>query len=74
MAGTPLTVPTELLRAHLLEGLGKRAEALDAYTWVTKVWRSPDSLLVPMVREARDGIRRLTTELGTGRSMLDTAK
>ena len=72
--GSPLTVPTELLRAHLLEGLGKRAEALDAYTWVTKVWRSPDSLLVPMVREARDGIRRLTTELGTGRSMLDTAK
>jgi hypothetical protein len=31
-------------------------------------------VLVPMVSEARDGIRRLTTELGTGRSMLDTAK
>jgi eukaryotic-like serine/threonine-protein kinase len=72
--GSPFSVPTELFRAHLLESLGKRAEALDAYTWVTKVWRSPDSVLVPMVSEARDGIRRLTTELGTGRSMLDTAK
>src|SRR6185437_6041043 len=47
--GSPLCVPTELLRAHLLEALGKRAEALDAYTWVTKVWRAPDSVLRPVV-------------------------
>ena len=72
--GSPLSVPTELLRAHLLERLGKRAEALDAYTWVTKVWRSPDSVLIPVVTEARDGIRRLTTEIGTGRSLLDTTR
>ena len=72
--GSPLCVPTELLRAHLLEALGKRAEALDAYTWVTKVWRAPDAVLLPVVDEARAGIRRLTTELGSRRSMLDSAK
>ena len=72
--GSALSVPTELLRAHLLESLGKRAEALDAYTWITKVWRAPDASLIPIVEEARAGIRRLTSEVGTGRSMLDTAK
>lgn len=72
--GSPLAVPTELFRAHLLEALGKRAEALDAYTWVTKVWRAPDAALAPIVAEAQAGIRRLTSEVGTGRSMLDTAK
>ena len=72
--GSPLCVPTELLRARLLEALGKRAEALDAYTWVTKVWRAPDSVLLPVVDEARAGIRRLATEIGSRRSMLDSAK
>jgi serine/threonine-protein kinase len=72
--GSPLAVPMELLRAHLLEALGKRAEALNSYTWITKMWRTPDAILVPVVDEARAGIRRLTTEVGTGRSMLDTTR
>jgi tRNA A-37 threonylcarbamoyl transferase component Bud32 len=72
--GSPLTVPMELLRAHLLESLGKRAQALDSYTWITKVWRAPDAALMPIVDEARAGIGRLTSELGTGRSMLDTTR
>lgn len=72
--GTAFTVPDELFRAHLLEALGKRAQALDAYTWITKMWRTPDALLMPLVDEARAGIRRLSEEVGSRRSMLDTAK
>jgi serine/threonine-protein kinase len=72
--GMAFAVPNEMFRAHLLESLGKRADALDSYTWITKVWRSPDAVLEPVVREARAGIRRLTSEIGSRRSMLDTAK
>ena len=69
-----LSVPIELLRARLLESLGKRADALDAYQWVTKVWRSPDPVLRPIVAQARAGIARLRSEAGSSRSMLDTAR
>jgi serine/threonine-protein kinase len=70
--GSLLAVPIELQRAHLLESLGRRAEALESYIWVTETWRAPDPVLVPFVTEARAGVRRLSGELAGRTRMLGT--
>jgi tetratricopeptide (TPR) repeat protein len=44
---------------RLYEQIGDRDRALDAYSWVTLAWESPDPMLQPMVTEARRAIARL---------------
>jgi serine/threonine-protein kinase len=51
-----------LLRARVGERLGERERALRAYSWVAGMWRNADPELQPYVREAREGLARLTSE------------
>jgi hypothetical protein len=51
-----------LLRGRVSERLGKREEAVDAYSRVTAQWRNADSLLQPYVTEAKAGLARLSAE------------
>ena len=59
-------VPTEvlwaLLRGRVGERLGERNRAIQSYTWVAGMWQNADASLQPYVREARDGLSRLTAE------------
>jgi hypothetical protein len=59
-------VPTEvlwaLLRGRVGERLGERDRAIQSYTWVAGMWQHADPSLQPYVREARDGLSRLTAE------------
>jgi eukaryotic-like serine/threonine-protein kinase len=48
-----------LERGRVLERLGERGRAIEAYTFVTEVWRNADPELQPFVREARRGLVRL---------------
>jgi len=51
-----------LLRGRVGERLGERDRAIQAYAWVAGMWRNADPALQPYVREARDGVARLTGE------------
>jgi hypothetical protein len=51
-----------LLRARAGERLGQRDRAIRSYAWVAGMWRNADAELQPYVREARDGLARLTGE------------
>jgi serine/threonine-protein kinase len=55
--------PSETLwvleRGKVAEGLGDRATAARAYSWVAGIWRNADPELRPYVREARAGLERL---------------
>jgi tetratricopeptide (TPR) repeat protein len=53
-----------LERARVRERLGERAGAIEAYGFVIRVWRNADPVLLPLVREAREGLARLTKESG----------
>ena len=59
---TPSIVMWWLLRARAAEPLGKRELAVQSYGWVAAMWRNADPELQPYVREARDGLARLTAE------------
>ena len=49
-----------LLRAAAFEQLGRRAEARQAYQQVLSQWRMADASLQPFVRQAQQGLARLT--------------
>ena len=51
-----------LLRGRVGERLGERESATQAYVWVAGMWRNADPELQPYVREAREGLARLTAE------------
>jgi serine/threonine-protein kinase len=51
-----------LERGRLAEALGNAPAATADYQFVTEVWQHADSELQPYVREASDGLRRLSEE------------
>ncbi len=51
-----------LERGRVHERLGNREAAIQAFSFVMDAWRSADAELEPFVREARDGIARLSGE------------
>jgi serine/threonine-protein kinase len=51
-----------LLRGRVAERIGERERAVKAYAWVTGMWRNADPELQPYVKEAREGLARLTSE------------
>jgi eukaryotic-like serine/threonine-protein kinase len=61
-----LLVPSEVLwtleRARVAERMGDREKAIHAYQYVADVWRHADPELQPYVTEAREGLKRLTSE------------
>jgi eukaryotic-like serine/threonine-protein kinase len=65
-SGTVVPLPGEvlwvLLRGRVGERLGERDRAIQAYAWVSGMWRNADPVLRPYVREAREGLARLAGE------------
>jgi hypothetical protein len=59
---TPTEVLWALLRGRVAERLGERERAIQSYAWVVGMWRNADPELQPYVREAREGLERLTGE------------
>ena len=51
-----------LERGRVNERLGKRAQAIEAYSFVTRAWMNADPELQPAVTEARAALARLTEE------------
>jgi serine/threonine-protein kinase len=58
----PSAVLWSLERGRVFERLGKKAEAVDAYAYVSAAWNKANATLQPAVKEARDGLRRLSVE------------
>jgi hypothetical protein len=58
----PLHVLATLERARIAERLGERNLAVESYQRVVDLWRRADPELQPYVREAQDGLARLTGE------------
>lgn len=58
----PSEVLWSLLRGRVAERIGEREQAIQSYSWVVGMWRRPDSVLLPYVAEAREGLARLTAE------------
>ena len=58
----PLYVLATLERARIAERLGERSLAVESYQLVVDFWRRADPELHPYVREAQDGLARLTGE------------
>jgi hypothetical protein len=63
---TELLVPSDVLwtleRARVAERMGNREKAVHSYQYVADVWRHADPELQPYVTEAREGLRRMTSE------------
>ncbi|MES2179375.1 MAG: serine/threonine-protein kinase [Gemmatimonadota bacterium] len=55
----PIGVRWRLERGRVAERLGRRDDAISAYTYVAAVWKSADEQLQPAVREALAGLQRL---------------
>lgn len=55
----PIEFIYTLERGRASEQLGKREEAIEAYTLVIDAWANGDSLAQTVVRTAREGLRRL---------------
>jgi len=53
-----------LERARVSERVGERAEAIEAFSFVVRVWRNADPVLQPLVVEARNALARLAEEPG----------
>jgi tetratricopeptide (TPR) repeat protein len=51
-----------LARGRLYERLGNRERAVTAFSYVVDTWRNADSLLQPLVSEARGALARLARE------------
>jgi hypothetical protein len=62
LAPWPTEVLWSLLRGRVGERLGERERAARAYAWVVGMWRNADPELQPYVKEAREGLARLTAE------------
>ena len=62
----PLQGPSVVLwmleRGRVFERIGRKPEAVDAYAYVSAAWNKADASLQPAVKEARDGLRRLSPE------------
>jgi hypothetical protein len=58
----PSVVLWMLERGRVFERLGRKPEAVDAYAFVSAAWHKADASLQPAVKEARDGLRRLSPE------------
>ncbi len=56
-----------LARGRANEALGRKEKAVDAYAYVASMWANADPELQPYVKEARDGLRRLSTDPGVNR-------
>ena len=63
----PIELVYALERGRASEQLGKREDAVEAYTLVTDAWANGDSLAQPMVRAAREGLRRLGVDASARR-------
>ena len=63
-----LTLPSAVLlaleRGRVAERMGEREKAIQSYHYVADVWRQADPELQAYVTEAREGLRRLTSESG----------
>jgi serine/threonine-protein kinase len=57
-----LEVVWALERGRINERLGNRDKAIEAYSWVTQLWRHADPELQPVVAEASTALGRLTGE------------
>jgi hypothetical protein len=57
-----MSVLMRLELAELAERQGASDEALEAYQFVTAIWRHADPVLQPYVKRAREGIARLASE------------
>ena len=55
----PIELVYALERGRASEQLGKRDDAIESYTLVIDAWANGDSLAQPVVRAAREGLRRL---------------
>ena len=58
----PGSVLWMLERGRVFERLGRKPEAVDAYVYVSAAWIRGDTVLQPVVREAREGLRRLSPD------------
>jgi lipopolysaccharide biosynthesis regulator YciM len=58
----PLHVMATLQRGQIAERLGEREIAVECYQRVVDLWRRADPELQHYVREAQDGLARLTGE------------
>ncbi|HSA56267.1 MAG TPA: serine/threonine-protein kinase [Gemmatimonadaceae bacterium] len=58
----PITMIFALEGGRVSEQLGKREEAIEAYSLVVDAWANGDSLVQPAVQAAREGLRRLGAE------------
>lgn len=56
----PFAVRSSLEHARIAERLGDRTTAARLYQFVLDAWRNADPVLQPYVREAREGVGRLT--------------
>ena len=63
LVGSPLHIIATLERGRIAERLGERDVAVENYQRVVDFWRRADPQLQPYVREAHDGLARLTGEL-----------
>jgi hypothetical protein len=59
MGERPIELVHALERGRVAERLDKRDAAIEAYTLVIDAWANGDSLVQPVVRAAREGLRRL---------------
>ena len=56
----PQAVLWMLERGRVFERLGKKNEAVDAYAYVSAAWNKADASLQSVVKEAREGLARLS--------------
>lgn len=61
-----LRVLWRLELARVLERLGRRREAVDAYAFVADAWQGGDPEVQPIVQEARRGLQRLRSDAPRG--------
>jgi hypothetical protein len=64
MGGNGASVLWALTRGEAAEQVGERELAVKSYGFVVDAWQHGDSALQPYVRQARDGLARLTVEPG----------
>jgi serine/threonine-protein kinase len=58
----PSNILWTLERARVAERMGDREKAIRSYQYVADIWRHADPELQPYVREAKEGLSRMTSE------------